>query len=905
MASGNDRGVFPYFVILITLFFSGFGGLAILDYWLETRLDKLEGQASNQRARRAIGAEIVSDIKDLQLDFLALANSNTTRGRDVIRGHIRDRVQMIQEALVVLEEGGRVQRRVALNLGDRDEMVEEVVFVPPRGTEKPLEVIELEPKLVAVERKADQLLHLVTSLQSTLDAAGDGDSAWLSEDVRLFVKRASPLFVRMTEHANRLLFDSNRRLHEIELSVLNRRRESTLIEVFLIGLVVTAVLILSWVIGRRVRLIISMQKRADEEIRASEKKLKDILDTVQTGVVLIDRETLRILDANPAALRMMVASREEVVGSQCRDFFKAGDEGARRGGDEGGCPLKDLGSFQDNSERILVNSRGQEIPILKSAVFVETGGQSFILESFFDISEQKKMEEALRFAKEEWERTFDALPDLISILDADHTIVRANRAFCETVGIELPSQKAVHCFECVHNSDEPPDFCPHLLTIMDHESHEIEISLENIGGDFSVSVTPLFDRDGTFVGSVHVARDVTERNRIEEDRLRLEQQMQHTQKLESLGVMAGGIAHDFNNILMAILGHSDLALHGLPPSSPARVDIEEIQRASTRAADLCRQMLAYSGRGKFVVEAINFSEIVKEMMFFLKTSISKNASLELDFSDRLPMMQGDATEIRQVVMNLVINASEAIGDENGIIRIKTSSVMCSRDFLDDLLWGTGLPEGHYVMFEIEDTGCGMEPEVLERLFEPFFTTKFTGRGLGMSAVSGIIRGHQGALRIVSAVGKGTTFEVFFPVADARSEVQSPSEARENGLLDTGAKVLLVDDEEAVRTVGLNMLQRLGCQVLVASDGSEALEIFREHSAEIDVVILDLTMPGLTGEETLERLVAIQCGIRVIVSSGFSVADFSARFVGRESVGFLQKPYTLRSLEIQLRKAISN
>jgi len=888
MAADNDRGVFPYFITLITLFFVGFGGLAVLDYWLGRRLDELEAQASNERARRAIGAEIVGDIKNIQLDFMALAVSNTDQGSKIVRDDICTRISMIQEALAVLEKGGTVQRKVALNLKDRDEMVEDLVFVPPDGTEKPLELIELEPKLVTIEQKADELLNLV-------DTNDTDDSPWMSDEILLFVKKTSPFFLRMTEHANRLLFDSRRRLFEIEESVRNRRRNSTLIEIFLICLVVAAVLILSVVIGSRVRHIIAMQRKADMEIRASEKKLKDILNTVQNGVILIDQETHCIVDANPAALRMMAASWKEVIGSDCRRFF--GREG------EDSCPLKNGGSFQDNSERTLINARGEEIPVLKSAVFVRTGGESFILESFFDISDRKKMEEALRIAKEEWERTFDALPDLICILDPDHQVIRANRAFCEKMGLDLTTGAKVHCFECVHQLKKAPSFCPHLLTIRDHQRHEIELSLESIGGDFSILVTPLFDQNGSFIGSVHVARDVTERNRAEQERLRLEQKMQHTQKLESLGVMAGGIAHDFNNILMAILGHSDLALHELPASSPAREDIEEIQRASTRAADLCRQMLAYSGKGKFVVEAIDFNEIIDEMMHFLKTSISKKARLKLDFSEKLPLIQGDATEIRQIVMNLVINASEALGEDSGDISIATTSMRLRRETLDGLLWGADLPAGEYVSIEVGDTGCGMEPDIISKLFEPFFTTKFTGRGLGMSAVSGIIRGHQGAMEIVSDPGKGTFFRVFFPALKEKSgrRVSAAPPVAHASVVD--ATVLLVDDEEAVRTVGKNMLRKIGYHVIIASDGPEALNIFNLQGEEIDIVILDLTMPGLSGEETLDRLKDIRSNVPVIISSGFSVSDILPNMIEHGSAGFLQKPYTMETLKEELQRAL--
>jgi len=275
-----------------------------------------------------------------------------------------------------------------------------------------------------------------------------------------------------------------------------------------------------------------------------------------------------------------------------------------------------------------------------------------------------------------------------------------------------------------------------------------------------VAAAPIVGDDGEVVQIIETIRDITERKRAEEERLALDRQVQHTQKLESLGILAGGIAHDFNNILMAILGNADLALRDLSPMSPARDNIKEIEKASRRAADLAKQMLAYSGRGKFVVQPIDLGELVEEISYLLEVSISKKVVLKYNMAEKLPTFDGDVTQIRQVIMNLIINASEAIGSRSGVIVLSTGVMYCNEIYLsgvNEVLRATldePLPEGQYVYFEVADNGCGMDKETMKKVFDPFFTTKFTGRGLGMSAVLGIVRGHRGPIKVSSDLGKG-------------------------------------------------------------------------------------------------------------------------------------------------------
>ncbi|MEZ5575655.1 MAG: response regulator [Candidatus Competibacteraceae bacterium] len=401
--------------------------------------------------------------------------------------------------------------------------------------------------------------------------------------------------------------------------------------------------------------------------------------------------------------------------------------------------------------------------------------------------------------------------------------------------------------------------------------------------------------------------DISERKRAEERRLQLERQMQQTQKLESLGVLAGGIAHDFNNLLTIILGNTSLALDDLPPLSPAGESLLTIEKTSLRAAELCRQILAYSGKGRFVIDDIRLGNLVGDMFSLLQSSISKKATLNLNLKEPLPPLHGDPGQIRQVIMNLVTNASEAVGDRGGVITISTGLMQCSREYLCEPYLYENLAEGLYVWFEVSDTGTGMDQETQRRIFEPFFTTKFTGRGLGLSAVLGIVRGHKGALKVYSKPGKGTTVKVLFPaLAEGKFSAEQGVAPKAGTWSWKGAgTILLVDDEESVRTLGTRMLERIGFKVLVAADGQEALDIYRKRRDEIALILLDLTMPQMDGEATLHELRRIDAKVRVVISSGYTEAEIAPQFAGKPLFGFLQKPYTLNALTQCLRDAMGD
>jgi PAS domain S-box-containing protein len=398
-------------------------------------------------------------------------------------------------------------------------------------------------------------------------------------------------------------------------------------------------------------------------------------------------------------------------------------------------------------------------------------------------------------------------------------------------------------------------------------------------------------------------QDITERKQAEETRRQLESQLQYAQKLESLGVLAGGIAHDFNNILAAIRAQADLALASLDPGAPSVDIMAEIKTATQRAADLTRQILAYAGRNQFRLEPVSLSHVVEEMQKMLAVAVSKKTSLEYALAPDLPTTLADASQLRQVVMNLLVNASEALGEANGMVCITTRLVHADADHPLQATFGDALPAGPYVCLEVADTGCGMDEATMQRIFDPFFTTKFTGRGLGLATVQGIVRAHQGAIQVSSEPGRGTQIRVFLPACDAPPH-EVPTAAPPI-FRSVGGTVLVVDDEEMVRKTTKLLFEVAGFQVLTAVDGEDALEIYRMHSAEIVCVVLDLTMPKMDGEEVFRELRRIDPEVRVILTSGFTEEDIMKRFAGQRVVGFVAKPEPLDGVIAKLQQLLAD
>src|SRR3990172_1704033 len=632
---------------------------------------------------------------------------------------------------------------------------------------------------------------------------------------------------------------------------------------------------------------------------------EQIINSTRDGMFVCDRNGRFVL-WNPAMEQTSGLSQEQVLGRHSLELFPFMRE-------------QGIFAFFERAlagESVATPDYRYEVPASRksgwaSNVYVplrDAGGEVIgVIATVRDITKRKRMEEELRRSEERYRSLAEAAHDMIFVIGKDDKVEYVNTFAVEHIGRQ--AQEIVGC--------DRAELFPH--EVAERQKQNLRAALQTGAPSYHETLTAFADRDvwlGTWLASLKdatgmvssvlgISRDITELKRAEKERLEMERRLLHAQKLESLGVLAGGIAHDFNNLLMAILGNLDLALRKLSPVSPARANIEQSAQAARRATDLTRQMLAYSGKGRFMMKAMDLSELVEENTHLFRSSVARTTSLDLHLDRSLPAIDADAGQVQQVIMNLITNASEAIGESAGRITITTGAQDCDAQCLRRNRIEDAPPAGRFVMLEVSDTGCGMDEQTQQRLFDPFFSTKAKGRGLGMSAILGIVPSHRGAVFVESGPGKGSTIRILFPAlaeAPAVKDAAANANIADAGTSALNGTVLVVDDEEIVRNVCKEMVQSFGMQVLTASDGRDAVEMFRNSPGKISHVILDLTMPNMDGMTAFKELVRIWPGVNVILSSGYNEQDSIQRISDQGIAGFIQKPYSLAKLREALEKA---
>lgn len=623
----------------------------------------------------------------------------------------------------------------------------------------------------------------------------------------------------------------------------------------------------------------------------------------QSVMLVIDPDKFDIVDANPAALRFYGYTLEEIKKLKITDINTATKEKIKEEMDR----AKTLSRYYFQFVHRL--SSGEMRPVEVFSGPVDFGSRKVLFSIIHDISERSKAEDQLRESEESYRTLARNLPGSVYrlYLDGSSEVQFFNDYHEKLTGYnsgELGSGTVSPLEKLVFPEQRQQTVDIISSALRDRLPFEIEYRI--LKKDKSLAFCsehgrPIFGKNGEPLYIDGVIYDLTEKKRVEDERRRLESRIQQAQKLDSLGILAGGIAHDFNNLLTAILGNIDLAMVEVSPASTAAAHLSEAVKASREAADLIRQMLAYSGKGSLFIQPISIDEIIKYMTQMLKVSIHKKIALKYNFSADMPIIDADASQIRQVIMNFVINASEAIGDNNGIISISTGVMYLDRRYLSEVLLNELVDEGDYVFMEVSDTGSGMDEFFISKIFDPFFSTKFTGRGLGLAAVLGIVRGHKGAIKVYSEKGKGSTFKVFFP--KSKITVSQAEVAQKNGIYRGSGTILLVDDEESVRNVCESMLKHLGYSVIIAGDGKKAIELYKENIKTISAVILDMTMPNMNGEEAFREIRTINKDAVVLISSGYNENEVGARFVGKGVSGFIQKPFVVSTLSFKLKQCL--
>ncbi len=648
---------------------------------------------------------------------------------------------------------------------------------------------------------------------------------------------------------------------------------------------------------------VTRRARAEARLAASEARLDRVIDGAQLG--LWDRDIISgHLTFNRRWTEMLGYQLDEVEPHERSWQRLIHPEDLPRVTSALESHLKGQTPFYETEHRLQTKDGGWKWVLTRGSVVQrdDQGRPLRVSGTHIDLTERKRAEAERHRLLE----IIEATTDYVATMDLEGRTIYANGALLRLrgyAGLAVARGRPL--------SDNHPDWVVQLLfrnAIPAARArgfwHGETTMFDREGREFPVSQVLLVHRDDdnqpAFLSTI--IRDISRQKKAEVDRMETERRMLQAQKLESLGVLAGGIAHDFNNLLTTMLGNSSLARLDLPAESPAHQSLGQIERAAVRAAELCKEMLAYSGRSQLAATRVNLSALVEDTTQLLNVSISKKCVLKLELHRPLPGILADSTQIRQIIMNLVINASDAIGDRSGLIRVCTGLMRAERNYLEETFLSPDLPPGDYVFLEVNDNGCGMAPEVKARIFEPFYSTKFAGHGLGLAAVLGIVRSHHGTIKVYSEPGRGATFKLLFPAIaegfpESEKSVDKVSAWRGSGL------ALVVNDEETVRAVTARTLESLGFTSLTAADGAEGVRLFREHAGQLRLVLLDLTMPHMNGEEAYRELHRINPAVPVVLMSGFTEKDTIDRFAGKALAGFIQKPFARDHLQEKLHAVL--
>jgi len=625
--------------------------------------------------------------------------------------------------------------------------------------------------------------------------------------------------------------------------------------------------------------------QVEEALRESEERYRTLQMNIPVGIFRTTPDG-KIISANPAMVRMFgFDSEEEFLAFPAGNFYVRSRERKRL-----------MKTLQDNE---VVTGFEVQLKHKDGSFFwgafnikgvADKEGNIISHDGILEnISERKKWSEAIIRAREEWERTFDSVPDLITILDKKHTILRANKAAADRLGIPKDKLVGMSCYKVFHNTDQPPYFCPHARMLQDGQEHTVEIHEENLDCDLLITASPMYDRREKLIGAVHAARDITEHKKVDEE-------LQKAEKLESLGLLAGGIAHDFNNILTSILVSISLSRIYVNKDDKAAARLNEAEKAISRAKDLTQQLLTFSRGGAPIRSQASIDGLLRDTAEFAMSG--SNVKCEFDVSSDLWDVEIDEGQISQVIQNLVMNAVQAMPG-GGTIRIEAENITLKDDH------GPPLKDGKYIKIRVADQGVGIPREFLKKVFDPFFSTKQKGSGLGLSTAYSIIKKHNGLITLESELGSGTTFYIYLPASKKKAEKKESVEE----LLATGeGRILLMDDEEIILDATSDILQEIGYTVAVAKDGSETIRLYseaRQSGEPFDVVIMDLVVPGgMGGMETMQELQKIAPGVKAVVSSGYSTDPIMANYEEYGFVGAVSKPYKIEHMNAIIRQAIA-
>lgn len=628
--------------------------------------------------------------------------------------------------------------------------------------------------------------------------------------------------------------------------------------------------------------------QAEENIWQSEERFRAILDNLDALVYIADMQTYEILFLNKYGRDVW----GDIVGKTCWQNLQTGQSGPCRF-----CTNDKLLNADGKPSGVCVwelqNTKNYQWYECRDQAIRWLDGRFVRMEIATDITARKQAEKDIYRAQREWERTFDAIADPITIQDDQMRIVRVNQAACQILQTAKEDLIGKFCHEVLCNSAIPCDECPEGKSMQkDSNSYSMEVFNEKLRKTFLFSISRIFDEDGQFQGLVHVAKDITEQRQLE-GRLR------QAQKMEAIGTLAGGIAHDFNNILTPILGYTEMALQSVASDSRTAKDLQEVLVASKRATELVKQIRTFSLRTEQQLKPLKIQFIIKEVLKLLRAAIPSTIELKENIDHNCGAVLADPTQIHQIVMNLCTNAYQAMPETGGQLGVTLTQVELGPDAMHNKLLARS---GTYVRMEISDTGYGMDKEVLEKIFDPYFTTKRDkGTGLGLAVVHGIVKNFGGDITVYSEPGKGTTFRIYFPLID--SEIKAPVSGPP-ALLPMGTeRILVVDDEESIARFEEQLFVSLGYHVSIFTNPEEAIKAFRSQPQEFDLIFSDMIMPKRTGLELAREIHSLRPDIPIIICTGFAEVNFQEDMESAGISKFIMKPILRNDLAYSIREVL--
>ncbi len=628
---------------------------------------------------------------------------------------------------------------------------------------------------------------------------------------------------------------------------------------------------------------ISALEQSEAALQKSKEHFRTIMDSLDALVYVVDMETCELLFVNEYGRK----NWGDVIGKRCWQALQIKQMGP--------CPFCTNDKLMD-AEGVPTGVYAWEIQNTVTKQWFDCRDQAirwpdgrFVrMEIATNITHRKQAEQDALRAKAEWEKTFDAIGELVTIQDLQMRIVRANQATCQALNTSKENLIGKFCYEVFRGISTPCRDCPETKAVQDLKSHSAEIYHENIGKTFAVSVAPILDEEGRATSLVHIAKDITDQKRTEIER-------QQSQKMESIGTLAGGIAHDFNNILSAIIGFTELAMmRNKEGDKGLQDDLEQVRMSADRATSLVRQILTFSRKNPQKRQPLQISLIVKEALKLLRASIPSTIEIRQEIISPAVVL-ADPTQVHQLIMNLCTNAYHAM-ENGGVLGVTLKEIMIDGD--------AELVPGRYVMLSVSDTGCGMEKVIVDRFFEPYFTTKEVGKGtgLGLAVVHGIVKSYNGRITVVSEQGHGTTFIVYLPIVADEAVI---TEAAEVAPLMAKAheRIMVVDDEETIRDLISRFLIEAGYRVDGFNNGLEAWQAFSSSPDDWDLLLTDQTMPGMTGDHLAAKVLEVRPDLPIIICSGYS-SNLNGDQIKRGGVcAVLQKPLGRNTLLVQVARAL--